>query len=161
MKVTRILSFFMVMLIMCSCFSFVSCSEEEVDANIPETPVYEATVSFEIRDKDGKLLYSADNYNYKWIKEPTILNIVELYLSAEEGVVCRVDTKTNKLSKIGNKGGKKGEYWAYMEGTHENIKDIINDKKLQAQHYIDKIAMNDYNVLEKNCTKFTLVLAQV
>ena len=32
MKATRILSFFMVMLIMCSCFSFVSCSEEEVDA---------------------------------------------------------------------------------------------------------------------------------
>ena len=161
MKATRILSFFMVMLIMCSCFSFVSCSEEEVDANIPETPVYEATVSFEIRDIDGRELYSAVNYHYKWIKEPTILNIIELYLSAEEGVICRIDAKTNKLSKIGNKGGKKGEYWAYMNGTHANIKDIINDKKLQTQHYIDKIAMNDYNVLEQNCTSFTIVLAKV
>ena len=159
MKALRLLSLFMVLVIL-SC-SLISCKQEEVDANIPDTPMYEATVSFQIKDGTGKVIgnFEVENYEYKWIKEPTILNIVTHYLMGERGASILVD-ENGTITRIGGVKIKKGEYVAVMKGINVDVKDILSDKAAQNKNFIDK-KMSTYNVIDEDCKEFTLVIAKI
>ena len=125
MKAIRLLSIFMILALLSCCF--IACGDDEdVDANIPETDLYEAKVSFQIKDGTGRTLFEATDYEYKWIKKPTILNIIQHYVSAERGSSFIVDGDT--VTRIGGvKIGKK-EYLAFMKGVDINVTEILNDK---------------------------------
>ena len=150
MKAIRLLSFIMAILLLSVCF--VGCKEEEVDANIPETTIYEAKVSFQVKNSNGKPILEATDFEYKWIKEPTILNIVEFYGKVVNNSAVLIEGDT--FSRIGGIKPKKGEYWAFMEGVNININDMTSDKFIDGK-------VSTYNVVEEGCTEFTIVVAKV
>lgn len=154
MKAIRLLSVILVLAIL-SC-SFIACSEDDVDANIPDTELYEAKVSFQIKDGNGKTIYEAKDFEYKWINEPTILNIVKYYVKVEKGATILVEGDT--LSRVGGVKPKSNEYWAFLKGVDINVNEILNDKNAQNKFINGKIST--YNVLDENCPEFTLVIAK-
>ena len=157
MKAFRILSILLIIsLLFCS---FVACSEEEdVDANIPDTPLYEVTVSFQIKNSDGRTLFEAVDYEYKWINEPTVLNVVRHFIQVEKG--GSFIATDGIISRIGGLRIKKGEYVAMIQGTNINVKDILGDQSAQNKYFIDT-SLNSYRLDEEgNCSEFTLVIAK-
>jgi hypothetical protein len=48
-----------------SCMVIGCSSEEEENMDLPERDFYELTVSFQIKDADGKIIVEAKDYNYK------------------------------------------------------------------------------------------------
>ena len=154
MKAVRLLSVILILALLSCCF--IACSEEDVDANIPDTTVYETKVSFQIKDGNGKTIYEAKDFEYKWINEPTILNIVKYYVKVEKGANVVVDGDT--LTRVGGVKPKNNEYWAFMKGVDINVSEILNDKNAQNQFINGKIST--YNVVDEKCPEFTLVIAK-
>ncbi len=131
-----------------------------MDVELPETTHYRVkNISFKIADENGKVKYEAVDFEYKSIKEPTVLNIVDYYLTVEEGVKCVIEDDT--LVQIGTGNSlkatmSKGEYWAYMSGTDHNIPAIIANESMQNKYFINDQRMSNYIIEEGG--SFTVVL---
>ena len=120
MKAIRIISMLLVLATL-GCM-FVACDEGDgSDISVPERDFYELTVSFQIKDSTGRTVVEAIDYKYKGHAEPTVLNIVEAYLSVVQNWVCKID-KTNTLTQVGGmKADKKnGEYWGFVTNVGED-----------------------------------------
>ena len=153
MKLTRIVSFIMIIAIL-SC-SFISCNqggEEEIP--LPEREFYDMTVSFQIKNSSGKTIVEAVDYNYKGHEEPTILNIISDYLYIVAEYRCTID-KNNVLQQVGGVKARSGDYWGFMEGVDHDVQAILANPSLQTKHLIDK-KMSEY--LIEDGGKFTVVL---
>ena len=153
MKFLRIIS---VLLIIASlCCSFISCSNGDGDETpLPERPFYDITVSFQIKNSEGKTIVEAVDYNYKGHEDPTILNIITDYLYIVEEFRYTID-KNNVLQQVGGTKAKSGEYWGFMEGVDHDVQSILASSKLQDRHLIDS-KMSEY--LIEDGGKFTVVL---
>lgn len=120
MKAIRIVS---VILVISAFFcSFISCDQTSgADVSLPEREFYEITVSFQIKNAAGEIRVDAKDYKYKSHAEPTVLNVVDHYLSVVQDWVCKVD-KTNTLTHIGGMKVSKndGEYWGFVTNVVEN-----------------------------------------
>ena len=135
MKFIKLLSAVLV-LAMLGCM-FVACGEtsDEVE-ELPERELYSITVSFQIKDGTGKTVIDAKDYNYKSHSAPTMLNIINTYLSVEEDWVCKIDKKTNTITQIGGmKADKKdGQYWGFVNGqinlNKEQVMKELSDGKM-------------------------------
>ena len=114
MKTVRIISFVLALAMLCCLF--VACNEEDGgDVVLPERDFYEVTVSFQIKSADGVTQIEALNYKYKGHAEPTMLTVINSYLTIVEEWTCKID-KTNTLVQIGGmKASKKdGDYWGFV-----------------------------------------------
>ena len=137
MKFAKILSVVMVLALLCC--TFIACDDsgdgEDIDIDLPEREFYNITVSFQIKDATGKTQIEAIDYNYKGHAEPTILNILETYLSVVQDWTCKID-KTNSITQIGGMKANKndGEYWGFVNGainlSKEDIKDDLSEGKM-------------------------------
>ena len=112
-----------------------------------------------IADKDGKVLYNVTDFEYKSIKEPTVLNVIDYYLSVHEGVKCVIEDDT--LVQIGTSNAlkaniTKGEYWAFMEGTDHDIPAIVKNQTMQNKYFINDQRMATYPV--ESGDSFTIVI---
>ncbi len=94
---------------------FVSCDNEDKDEDIelPERELYEATVSFQIKGSDGVTVIEAIDYTYKGHSEPTILNVLNTYLSVVADWTCKID-KNNTITQIGGMKANKDFYWGFV-----------------------------------------------
>ncbi len=131
MKILRLLSLVLVLsMITCVLFSCDSGSSGDVDIAIPERDIYTVTVSFQIKDSTGKTQVEAIDYTYKGHAEPTILNILDTYLSVEADWVCKID-KTNTITQIGGMKANKnnGDYWGYVSNVSGNLTDELKAKR--------------------------------
>ena len=114
MKAVKIISFVLALAMLCC--MFVACNEEDVgDVVLPDRDFYKVTVSFQIKSADGVTQIEALNYEYKGHAEPTMLTVIDSYLTIVEEWTCKID-KTNTLVQIGGmKASKKdGEYWGFV-----------------------------------------------
>ena len=155
MKSIRIIS--VILAIASLCCIFVSCGSNEQTVELPETTLYNITVSFQIKDNTGKTIVDAQDYNYKGIKEPTILNLVEHYLKVVEDIRCSIDKKNNTLQQVGGTKAKSGEYWAFMDGVNHDVQAILSNPALQKKQFIDK-KMSEYLIEDGGA--FTVVLVK-
>ncbi len=120
MKSIRIISVLLILIMICC--PLMACEEGDgSDIDVPERDFYEVTVSFQIKDQSGRTVVEALNYKYKGHAEPTMLNVVEAYLSVVQNWVCKID-KTNTLTQVGGmKADKKnGEYWGFVTNIDED-----------------------------------------
>ena len=130
MKFVKILSVILVLAMLCC--AFIACDSEgkgdDVDIDLPERNFYDIKVSFQIKDATGKTQIEAIDYNYKGHAEPTMLNILQTYLSVVEDWTCKID-KTNSITQIGGMKANKnnGEYWGFVNGSMNLSKDDIID----------------------------------
>lgn len=130
MKFIKILSVILVVTLICC--AFIACEKEgdgdDIDIDLPERDFYNITVSFQIKDATGKTQIEAIDYNYKGHSEPTMLNILNTYLSVVEDWTCKID-KTNSITQIGGMKANKnnGEYWGFVNGSMNLSKDDIMD----------------------------------
>lgn len=141
------------------CCSFIACDQGSIsDIVLPERPFYDMTVSFQIKNAEGRTIIDAVDYNYKGHEDPTILNIISDYLVIVADYKCTVD-KNNTLIQVGGvkASSKNGEYWAFMMGTGMDIQAILADKSLQNKTFIDA-KMSDY--LIEDGQSFTIVLVK-
>ena len=131
MKILKILSFVLVLsMITCVFFSCDSSDSGDDDIAIPERDMYTVTVSFQIKDSTGKTVVEAIDYTYKGHAEPTILNIIDTYLSVEEDWVCKVD-KNNTITQIGGMKAnqKNGDYWGYVTNVKGELTEELKTKR--------------------------------
>lgn len=130
MKFVKILSVILVLAMLCC--AIIACDSEgegdDVDIDLPERNFYDIKVSFQIKDATGKTQIEAIDYNYKGHAEPTMLNILQTYLSVVEDWTCKID-KTNSITQIGGMKANKnnGEYWGFVNGSINLSKDQIED----------------------------------
>ncbi len=113
-KLIRILAAIMAITAL-SCM-FVACDNEDTDDDIelPDRELYEVTVSFQIKDSEGETQIDAVDYTYKGHSEPTILNVVNNYLSVVKKWTCKVD-KNNTITQIGGmKANNKDNYFGFV-----------------------------------------------
>lgn len=148
MKATKILALIL-SLVTLSCI-FISCDQEDLDnIEIPDPTIYTATVSFQIKDSDGRIIVDAENYKYEWIKEPTILNIIDTYLAIDADYKCTIDEDTGLLQQVGNVKARRDDYWAYTMGVNLDSTELTpQDGSMSAE------------VIE-NGGKFTVFLVEV
>lgn len=116
MKIVKILSLALIVFLL-AC-TFIACDEGgegDIDYQLPEREFYELTVSFQIKDSTGKTVINAENYKYKSHAEPTILNVLDTYLTVVEDWTCKID-KTNTITQIGGMKANKnnGDYWGFV-----------------------------------------------
>lgn len=116
MKKIRMLSLALIICLL-TCV-FISCDEgggSDIGVELPERQFYDITVSFQIKDSSGRTVIDAQNYNYKSHAEPTVLNVVDTYLTVVADWVCKID-KTNTITQIGGMKANKnnGDYWAFV-----------------------------------------------
>ena len=155
MKAIKIISVILVLATLCC--SFIACGEDDISSiELPERDFYDITVSFQIKDSTGRTVFDAVDYNYKGHEEPTILNIVSDYVVIVEDATFKTD-QNNKLTQIGKfkATARKGEYWAFMEGTEHDMQTILASPNLQSKYFIDG-NMSEY--LIEDGGKFTIVL---
>ena len=131
MKIIKLLSFVLV-LSMISCV-FLACDGSgsgSSDIEVPERELYTVTVSFQIKDPTGKTQVEAINYTYRGHAEPTILNILDTYLSVEAGWVCKID-KTNTITQIGGMKANKnnGDYWGFVSNVSGQLTEELKTKR--------------------------------
>ena len=161
MKILKMLSVIMAMLMLCCLF--VACNEEGGggDITLPDRELYNVTVSFQIKSSDGKTQIEALNYNYKGHAEPTILNVINAYLTIVEEWTCKID-KTNTLMQIGGMKANKnnGEYWGFVmckRDAEGNIKSgALNLSLEQIKKNLNDGKMGD--TIVQNGDEFTLIL---
>ena len=130
MKIIKLLSFILV-LSMLSCMFFACDSGSGAsDLSVPERHLYEVTVSFQIKDPTGKTQIEAIDYTYRGHAEPTILNVLDTYLSVEAGWVCKID-KTNTITQIGGMKANKnnGDYWGFVSNVSGQLTDELKSKR--------------------------------
>lgn len=153
MKFVRVIS--VILVISALCCSFISCNNGAgAEAELPERPFYDMTVSFQIKNSQGKTIVEAVDYNYKGHEDPTILNIITDYLYIVEEFRYSID-KNNVLQQVGNTKAKDGQYWGFMDGIDHDVQAILASDKLQKTYLIDK-KMSEY--LIKDGGEFTVVL---
>lgn len=155
MKSVKIISLFLVLTTLCCVF--IGCDQGSAeDIELPARDFYDMTVSFQIKDSNGRTIIDAVDYNYKGHEEPTILNIISDYLVIVADYKCTID-KNNTLVQVGGLKASvsKGEYWAFMMGTGHDVQAILADKSLQTKNFIDS-KMSEY-MIEDGGT-FTIVL---
>ncbi len=155
MKAIKLISVILILATLCC--AFIACGEEDYSKiELPERDFYDMTVSFQIKDSTGRTIFDAVDYNYKGHEEPTILNIISDYIVIEEDATFKVD-QNNMLVQIGKykATARKGEYWAFMEGTELDVQSILASPSLQNKHFIDG-NMSEY--LIEDGGKFTIVL---
>ncbi len=131
MKILKLLSFVLVLsMITCVFFSCDGAGAGDADVVIPERDIYTVTVSFQIKDATGKTQIEAIDYTYKGHAEPTILNILDTYLSVEADWVCKID-KTNSISQIGGMKANKnnGDYWGFVSNVSGQLTDTLKEKR--------------------------------
>ena len=131
MKILKLLSFVLVLsMITCVFFSCDGAGAGDADVVIPERDMYTVTVSFQIKDATGKTQIEAIDYTYKGHAEPTILNILDTYLSVEADWVCKID-KTNSISQIGGMKANKnnGDYWGFVSNVSGQLTDTLKEKR--------------------------------
>ena len=131
MKILKLLSFVLVLsMITCVFFSCDGAGAGDADVVIPERDMYTVTVSFQIKDSTGKTQIEAIDYTYKGHAEPTILNILDTYLSVEADWVCKID-KTNSISQIGGMKANKnnGDYWGFVSNVSGQLTDTLKEKR--------------------------------
>ena len=161
MKAIKIIAVALVFALM-GCI-FISCDDVNLeDIVLPERDFYDMTVSFQIADSEGVLLYDVVDYNYKGHEEPTILNIVSDYLYIEADEKCIIDNGTT-LVQIGVKPTakaniNKGDYWAFAMGIGHNLTKILADQNLQNKTFVNDQRMCDYVV--EDGSSFTIVLVK-
>jgi hypothetical protein len=166
MKAIKLISVLLILTTLCC--TFIACDQGSIDdIELPARPFYDMTVSFQIKNANGKTIIDAVDYNYKGHEEPTILNIISDYLVIVADYKCTID-KNNTLVQVGGLKASvsKGEYWAFMEGTDLDISKLIADKEFDKKLIDTK--MSEYNVLEENekkkadgkpeCFNFTIIL---
>ena len=140
--------------------TLIACDTENyADIELPERDFYDMTVSFQIADSNGKIIIDAVNYNYTGHEEPTIINIISDYVVIEEDAAFKIDSKNNTLVQIaGCKAEiKKGDYWAFMNGTGHDLQSILARSKLQDDNFING-KINEYVI--KDGGSFTVVLVK-
>ena len=153
MKFVKIIS--VILVIAALCCTFISCNTSaEEEAALPERPFYNITVSFQIKNSQGKTIVDAVDYNYKGHEDPTILNIITDYLYIVEEFKYTID-KNNVLQQVGGLKAKSGQYWGFMDGIDHDVQAILASDKLQKEYLIDK-KMSEY--LIEDGGKFTIVL---
>ncbi len=155
MKAIKIISVFLVLATLCCVFA--SCNNKDEYIELPDRPFYERTVSFQIIDqtKKGKVLVDAVDYQYKGHEEPTILNIISDYLVIELEYKCTIDEDDNTLVSVGGTKAKKGQYWAFMDGIHDNETFISSE-------YIDLLINSKmYDYIIEDGEEFTVVLTTI
>ena len=115
---------------------FVACDnkDEDMDIDLPERELYKVTVSFQIKDSTGKTVIEATDYTYKGHSEPTILTVVDNYLSVVADWTCKID-KNNTITQIGGMKAGKGDYWGFVT----NVVVDSNDKTVSLK---DSSAIN-------------------
>ena len=103
---------------------FVACDDkdEDLDIDLPERELYEVTVSFQIKDSTGKTVIEANDYTYKGHTKPTILTVVDNYLSVVADWTCKID-KNNTITQIGGMKAGKGDYWGFVTNV------VVDDDK--------------------------------
>ena len=95
---------------------FVACDNGDTDEDIdlPEREFYEVTVSFQIKGADGVTVIEAIDYTYKGHSKPTIVNVVNNYLSVVADWTCKID-KNNTITQIGGmKANNKDNYFGFV-----------------------------------------------
>ena len=131
MKILKLLSFVLVLsMITCVFFSCDGDDSGDSDIVVPERDIYTVTVSFQIKDPTGKTQIEAIDYTYKGHAEPTILNVLDAYLSVEANWVCKID-KTNSIAQIGGMKANKnnGDYWGYVSNVSGQLTDELKSKR--------------------------------
>lgn len=131
MKILKLVSLVLVLsMITCVFFSCDGGDSDGVDIAIPERDMYTVKVSFQVKDASGKTQVEAVDYTYRGHAEPTILNVLEAYLSVEADWVCKVD-KDNSITQIGGmKADKKnGDYWGFVSNVSGQLTDELKDKR--------------------------------
>lgn len=134
------------------CCMFIACEEgEDVEIDLPERDFYDLTVSFQIKDSTGKTIIDAQDYNYKSHAEPTMLNVIDTYLSVVANWTCKID-KNNTLTQVGGVKANKNnaDYWGYVNGAIDLSKEQILDD------LDDGMKMSD--VIVEDGGKFTIML---
>lgn len=133
-----------------SCMVIGCSNEEEENMDLPERDFYELTVSFQIKDADGKIIVEAKDYNYKGHEEPTILNIISDYLYIFADYKCNIENGT--LVQVGNKKARtsKGEYWAFAKGIDHDASELNKDIFIDGR-------MSEFNCKDEACAEFTIV----
>lgn len=114
MRKIRFISVLLALMMLCC--SFISCDQGQTEeVTLAEREFYDITVSFQIKDVTGQTKINAKDYNYKSHAKPTIINIVDTYLSVVENWTCKVD-KTNTLTQVGGMkaNAKNGEFWGFV-----------------------------------------------
>ena len=103
---------------------FVACDDKDTDeiVELPERELYTVTVSFQIKNSAGETVKEAINYTYKGHSEPTILNVVDNYLSVVADWTCKID-KNNTITQIGGMKASKGDYWGFVTNV------VVNEDK--------------------------------
>ena len=143
MKLAKILSVILILSLICC--SFISCDsskngEDDID-DLDERDFYDITVSFQVKDANGVNRIDAVDFNYKGHKEPTILNILENYLSVVVDWTCKID-KTDTITQIGGMKANKNnaEYWGFVNGQ-------INLSKFEVMDELSEGKMSNTNHL--------------
>ncbi len=135
MKLIKFFSFVLA-LMMLGC-TLMACdggsSGGDEDYDLPEREFYSINVSFQIKDATGKTVIDAVDYNYKSHAEPTILNVLDTYLSVVEDWTCKID-KTNTITQIGGMKANKnnGEYWGFVTNTTTDASGNVSLKDMSA-----------------------------
>ncbi len=121
MKFLKIVSLIMVFAVLGCVFMSCDQGDGDVDVNLPEREFYSINVSFQIKDATGKTVIEAIDYNYKGHAEPTILNVIDTYLSVVADWTCKID-KNNTITQIGGMKANKnnGDYWGFVTNATTN-----------------------------------------
>lgn len=160
MKTVRIITLVLALAMMCC--MFVSCNNEDAgDVVLPEREFYEVKASFQIKSADGKTQIEANDYIYKGHAEPTMLNVINSYLTIVEEWTCKID-KTNTLVQIGGmKASKKdGEYWGFVMCKRDDEGNIKSGALNLSLEYIKK-NLSDGKMADtmiQNGDEFTIIL---
>ena len=131
MKILKLVSLVLLLsMITCVFFSCDGSGSGDIDIAIPERDMYTVTVSFQIKDSTGKTQVEAVDYTYKGHAEPTILNVIQAYLSVEADWVCKID-KENSITQIGGmKADKKnGDYWGFVSNVSGQLTEELKTKR--------------------------------
>ena len=124
--------------------AFVACNETEEQTTDDAEKTNTITVSFKIKDANGKVIddLEAKNYVYEG-DEPTIYNIITDYLEIDQAYEFK--DKDGTIISIGEHKATDGYYWAFKMGTADDGK-FINGK------------MSEYKVADGD--SFTVQLAK-
>ncbi len=164
-KLIRILAAIMAITAL-SCI-FVACDnkDEDEDIDLPERELYKVTVSFQIKGADGITVLEETNYTYKGHSEPTILNVVNNYLSVVADFTCKID-KNNTITQIGGmKANNKDNYFGFVTNVVVNEEDnsvslkemsAINLSLEQINKYKSDKKMSDTLLIDG--AEFTIIL---
>ncbi len=130
MKILKLLSFILVLSMMTSMFFACDTGDAEDDIDIPERELHTVTVAFQIKDQTGKTVIDVPEYTYKGHAEPTILNVLDTYLSVVADWTCKID-KYNTITQIGGMKANKNnaDYWGFVTNVTGELTEELTSKR--------------------------------